>query len=464
VKLDLQPRAQLDQADVGPALPWVVREATLAEVMNTLTSGTLLCAFAVALGASTTVIGLIAGIAPLFQVLQLVATGLVESTRRRKLIAVVAAFAGRALWLLVALAALLPIGQARLGLLLAALAFRAAVNAFFICSHNSWMRDLIPDGSMGDFYARRMRSSYLAGLLTGLAGGFLIDALRGPFGPTAPYAFLFVVAFLFGEVATLTMARVPEPAMPPADGTSLSRRLLEPLRDQNYRRFLGYFALWNLTTAMATPLFVVFMLRRLGYPMTWVVLLEGAGKLAHLGTLSIWGRLADRHSSRAVVAAAQPLYWVSLLLWPVAGLLGPGTPLTLVLIAGIYIINRVAAAGIGIGNNTLAMQLAPRGGATPYLAVRSLVMNPVTFVAPVLGGVIVDQLARLPQFAGARHATLDVVLVFAAVIGVVSALALRRVHQDGASPQSAVRADFFHQLSSRLGGVFGLRAARTTRG
>ena len=71
--------------------------------------------------------------------------------------------------------------------------------------------------------------------------------------------------------------------------------------------FLGYFALWNLTTAMATPLFVVFMLRRLDYSMTWVVLLEGAGKLAHLATLGIWGRLADRHSSRAVIAAAQPL-------------------------------------------------------------------------------------------------------------------------------------------------------------
>ena len=194
------------------------------------------------------------------------------------------------------------------------------------------------------------------------------------------------------------------------------------------------------------------------------MLLEAAGKLAHLATLGVFGTLVDRHSSRAVVAAAQPLYWASLLLWPVAGLCSAHTPVTLVVIAGIYVLNRVAAAGIGIGNNTLAMQLAPRGGATPYLAVRSLVMNPVTFVAPVLGGVLADQLARLPQFAGARHATLDIVLIFAAAIGVVSALALRRVQQDGASPLAAVRADFFHQLSTRLGGVFGLRAARTTRG
>ena len=442
MKLDLQPRRELEAGAVERAVPWVVREATLAEVMNTLTAGTLLCAFAVTLGASNTVVGLIAGIAPLLQVLQLAATGLVERTRRRKLIATVAAFAGRALWLLVALAALLPFSKGSLGLLLAALALRAAVNAFFICAHNSWMRDLIPDGSMGDFYARRMRASYLAGLLTGIAGGFLIDALAGPLGGAVrAYAFLFVVAFVAGEIATLTMARVPEPAMPPADGRSLGRRLQEPLRDGNYRRFLGYFALWNLTTAMAAPLFVIFMLRRLGYPLTWVVLLEGAGKLAHLATLGLWGRLADKHSSRAVVAAAQPLYWLSLLLWPVAGLLGPATPLTLVLIAGIYVLNRVAAAGIGIGNNTLAMQLAPRGGATPYLAVRSLVQNPVTFVAPVLGGLLADWLGRLPLLRGA-FGPLDAVLVLAAVVGVLSALVLRGVSQPGASDTRTVRADF----------------------
>jgi MFS family permease len=306
---------------------------------------------------------------------------------------------------------------------------------------------------MGDFYARRMRASYLAGLLTGLAGGFLIDLLGGPLGGAVrAYAFLFVVAFIAGELGTLTLTRVPEPAMPPADGTPLGRRLLEPVRDGNYRRFLGYFALWNLTTEMARPLFVVFMLRQLGYPMTWVVLLEGAGKLAHLFTLGLWGTLVDRHSSRSVVAAAQPLYWLSLLLWPVAGLLGPGTPLTLVLVAGIYVINRVAAAGIGIGNNTLAMQLAPRGGATPYLAVRSLVMNPVAFVAPVLGGFLADQLGKLPLFRGAVSA-LDAVLVLAAVVGVLSALVLRGVSQPGASDPRTVRADFVNALLARLPGL-----------
>jgi MFS family permease len=444
-------------ADVRRAVPWIVRDATLAEVMNVLTSGTLLCAFAITLGASNTVVGLVAGIAPLMQVLQLSATALVERLRWRKALSFAAALLGRALWLVVAAAALWPAGPGRVGVLLAALALRAAVNAYYVCAHNSWMRDLIPDGSMGDFYARRMRAAYLAGLVTGLVGGFLVDGFgRLGAGPTTGYAVLFVAAFGFGELAALTMLRVPEPALPPPTAAPLASRLWRPVRDRNYRRFLGYLAAWNLTTGIATPLFTIYLMRRLGYPLSWVVLLEAAGKLAHLATLGLWGRLADRHSSRSIVAAAQPLYWLSLLLWPVAGLLGARTPATLVLVAMIFIVNRTAAAGIAIGNNTLGMQLAPRGGATPYLAVRSLVMNPVTFVAPVLGGLAADLLGRVGLPGGGA---LDLVLVGAALVGVASAVLLRGVAQDGAAPLRALGADLIQGLYARLGLV--ARAPKT---
>jgi len=456
----LTPQAAVTPAESGRAVPWIVRDATLAEVMNVLTSGTLLCAFAVALGASNTVVGLVAGIAPLMQVLQLSATSLVERLRRRKALSFAAAVVGRALWLVVAAAALLPAGQGRVGVLLAALALRAAVNAYYICAHNSWMRDLIPDGSMGDFYARRMRASYLAGLLAGLGGGWLVDACGAwGGGPTTGYAVLFVAAFGFGEIAALMMLRVPEPVLPPPTETRLTARLLGPVRDRTYRRFLAYLGTWNLTTGMATPLFTIYLLKRLGYPLSWVVLLEAAGKLAHLATLGLWGRLADRHSSRSVVAAAQPLYWLSLLLWPVAGLLGARTPVTLAVIAVIFVVNRTAAAGIAIGNNTLAMQLAPRGGATPYLALRSLVVNPVAFVAPVAGGLAADLLGRLPGLWGAG--ALDLVLGGAALVGVASAVILRGVAQEGAAPVRALGADLIQTLAARLGLAAG---APKTRG
>jgi hypothetical protein len=469
VSAALRPVASLAPGDVERAVPWIVREATLAEIMNTLTTGTLLCAFAVALGATTTVIGVIAGIAPACQLLQLAATALIERTRRRKAVAVIAAAVGRALWLTVALVALLPAGPTRMVLLCAVLAVRAGTNAYYLCANNSWMRDLLPDRTMGEFYSRRMRASYAAGLVTGIAGGLVVDAATGARlfgGALGAYAVLFAAATVAGELGTLALVRVPEPRLPERPREPLHGRLLAPIRDANFRRFLGYFGLWNFTTAMAQPLFVVVMLRRLGYSVLVAVLLEAAGKLAHLATLGVWGRLVDRHSSRSVVAAAQPLYWVSLLLWPLAGALGAHSAITPALIGGIYVINRVAAAGIAIGNNTLAMQLAPRGGATAYFAVRGLVANPVSFVAPVLGGLLVDAGARVPFLAGGRN--LDVVLLLAALVGILSAVALRGVVQAGSTPPRAVAADFINRvracLRRRDGATAALGGARALKG
>jgi hypothetical protein len=461
----MEPRRDLSEAEIRESLPWVIRDATASEVMNTLTSGTLLCALAVVLGASNTVIGLIAGIAPLMQLVQLHATHVVERRRNRKRLALTSAVAARALWLAVAAASLLPLGRSRVGVLLALLALRAGVNAYYICSSNSWVRDLVPDRTMGDFYARRMSSAYLAGLLTGVAAGWIIDASTAGrlFGSAlGAFAFLFAVATVAGEIAALMMVKVPEPEMPPPSGENLASRLGAPLRDANYRRFLCYLGAWNLTLGIATPLLTVLLLRRLGFPILWVVLLEGAGKAAHLLTLGVWGRLADRHSSLSTVAAAQPLYFATLFVWPLVGWLHAPRAATLALIAAVYVVNRVAAAGISIGNMTLAMQLAPRGGATPYLTLRSLIMNPVTFVAPVAGGAVADLIARVPALA--RVGGVELTLALAALIGVGCGVLLRGVSQEQSAAPREVRAQFFAQARAMVLELGGALRTRLTRG
>jgi hypothetical protein len=424
--MDAEP-ASLRPEALDRSVPWIIRDATLAEVMNTLTAGTLLASMSLAVGCSVTVVGLISGIAALFQVFQLAATVLIERTRQRKTIALISAVSSRALWLVAAGVLLFTTGKTRIWALVGVMAVRAVINAFYICASNSWMRDVVPDATMGDFYSRRMRSSYLAALLTGLVAGFIVNqSTAGRLFPDAisAYAFLLVCAFAAGELAAMAMSRVAEPAMPERR-TRLLEALSAPLRDARYRSFLAYLAAWNVTTAMAAPLYTVFLMKRFGYPILWVVVLETAGKLVHLASLGPWGKLADARGSRHVVAMAQPLYWVSLLLWPVAGVLGGHARITPVIIAGIYVLNRAAAAGIGIGNNTLAMQLSPRGRASGYLALRSQVTNPVLFLAPLAAGLLVDGLDKLAWFKGGR--SLDAVLLLAALFGIASAALLRRL-------------------------------------
>jgi hypothetical protein len=84
-------------------LGYVIKDGVSSQAMGILTGGAFLTAFAIKLGASNMVIGLLAAIGPLSQLLQLPSVVLIEKIRNRKAIVVAAAALARACWLLIAL-------------------------------------------------------------------------------------------------------------------------------------------------------------------------------------------------------------------------------------------------------------------------------------------------------------------------------------------------------------------------
>ncbi|HIJ71088.1 MAG TPA: hypothetical protein HPP87_06970 [Planctomycetes bacterium] len=76
----------LTEQKVQSALKNIIRDGVASQAMGILTGGAFLTAFAVKLGASNFVIGLLAAIGPLSQLLQLPSIFLVEKIRNRRLI------------------------------------------------------------------------------------------------------------------------------------------------------------------------------------------------------------------------------------------------------------------------------------------------------------------------------------------------------------------------------------------
>jgi hypothetical protein len=77
----LQPKPSLAEREVDRGLRLLVLDGAASQVMAALTGGALLVAYALKLGASNKVIGLIAALGPLTQVMQLPAILLVERSR-----------------------------------------------------------------------------------------------------------------------------------------------------------------------------------------------------------------------------------------------------------------------------------------------------------------------------------------------------------------------------------------------
>ena len=125
--------------------------------MVTFTSGVFLIAYALQLGASNFVIGLLAAIGPLAQLMQLPAIYVVERFRNRRAIVVLMASISRLCWLFIGLIPFLFSPQLGLGLLLSDLIINSTTGAVSDCGWNSWMRDMIPQDILGRFFSRRMQ-------------------------------------------------------------------------------------------------------------------------------------------------------------------------------------------------------------------------------------------------------------------------------------------------------------------
>jgi hypothetical protein len=92
-------RDALAGIEVKRALDYVLWDGLATQVMVTLTAGIFLVSFALELGASNTVIGLLAAIPPLAELFQIPAIYIVERVRNRRFLVVLNSFLARVFWL-----------------------------------------------------------------------------------------------------------------------------------------------------------------------------------------------------------------------------------------------------------------------------------------------------------------------------------------------------------------------------
>jgi hypothetical protein len=185
----LAPTLQLSDAEREEGLKHLVREAGFSNAVTAVTSGVILTAFALHLGASNTTIGLLAAAAFWVQLLQAPGVLLVERFRARKRIAVLASLISRCALVGLAALALAPrAGGFTLAALVALQVFYCGIATFGGCAWNAWVRDLAPEARLGQIFAKRTINATLVGLVASLAAAFALD--RAPEGSTwRPIAF-----------------------------------------------------------------------------------------------------------------------------------------------------------------------------------------------------------------------------------------------------------------------------------
>ncbi|MFC1461003.1 MFS transporter [Verrucomicrobiota bacterium] len=435
-------------------------DSVCATGMGALAGGPFLAAFALAIGASNYEVGMLATIALLSQLMQIPGLFITNFFRKRRAITAILAGASRLLWVFIILIPVLFVNRGVTFLLqwflIAALVGAAAGPAW-----NSLLRDIVPKQNMGRVFAHRMRLGIGVAMVLTLGGGRFVDWWQSHSPDTVLYAYscLFAVGVVLGVCGAFAVGRLPEPAMKTDHKQSVFELMKEPVRDSNFRKLLVFAAFWSFAVNMAGPFFIIYMLRRIEISLSMVTLLTVTSQLSNVLFLKIWGRMADRFSSKSVFAVSGPMFFISVLAWSFTTM--PDRYfLTIPLLFAIHILSGCALAGVNLCSSSIALKLSPADKAHGYMTVFGLVAALAGACGPFIGGILADFFAnrelglslswsdpvRQLSVYAINLKALDFVFLTAFFVGLFAMHKLALVKEEGEIPEGKVVTELIDQV------------------
>jgi MFS family permease len=402
-------------ADIMHNLRWFRVDGILAHASESVVVA-YLSLFVLALGATRAQIGLMSALASLSAAAILLPGALVveRSGRRKRAILLGGGGGARIVLVLLALLPLFASGTTAVLLAITLVATRSAFIHFGIPAWISLTADIVPLSHRGRYFSSRNIAMGVAGM--GIT--YLVGQLISRAGAPAGYQLAMAIAFVIGAAATMSFARIREPAAAPAqptDARSSTPTLLRHLRAHpDFLALCGVAAVWNISLGIAAPFFSVYMVENLGASASMVGALTVAATIASLPGQRLFGVLADRWGPRRLQFVTG--FIVPLVPWTWALTRSPWHLIPVEMAAGFI------WAGYNLASFTFLLTVTPEDLRSRYTALYQIVVTLGLAFGAALGGIVVTEWGLIVIFVVSGFGRLAGAVVFALF-----------VHQPGAS-------------------------------
>lgn len=385
----LKPKAVLTDEEIKKGLGIVIWDGLAAEVMTSFTGGAFLVALALLLGANNVQIGILAALPMFTNIFQLLSVWLVGKFHNRRAVAVYCSFLARIPLIFIGCNVLL-FSSESVNMLIFFLFFHYLFGSIAGPSWNSWMKDMVPEKMLGVYFSRRGRYTQTLNVVLSLLLAFLIDFVRNNYDQyeLETYGIFFITAGIAGIIGAYTLSKASEPQSY-LSNTNVFALFKLPLKNINFRRLLVFNSAWVFALNIATPFFTVFMIKSMGLPLSYIIVLSVISQVASILTIRIWGVFSDRYSNKSIIALSAPIYILCIIAWCFAGIY---THLysNLALLTLIHIFSGIATSGINLAFTNIGLKLAPKKDAIVYLSVKNIITAVFSSLGPLLGGYLAD--------------------------------------------------------------------------
>jgi len=279
-------------------------------------------------------------------------------------------------------------------------ALMALTTVSYLCGHLSgpawvsWMADLVPVQIRGRYFSRRNQLGQMSGVCATLLVGYALDV-----GQAASTLWLMRVCSIIlalagvsGAVDYMMHQLVPDlTAAKPHAGVRFWKLMREPLRDRNFRRFLGFNAALTFSIAYVSQFVWLYLFDVMGASnmranLMWMVMQLGVWAVSY----PLWGRIIDKAGRKPVLLVAGLMFAFSGAAWIFV------TPENWVAGYVAVILATAAWPGVDLANFSLLLAMSTSHGGrrqgSAYVAVNSFVVGVAGVASGVIGGAIAQML------------------------------------------------------------------------
>lgn len=368
-------------------------EGSMSQIFLNWTTGIVLTGFMIYLGAKPSELALVASVPLLAQMISPFAAWWAGRLGKRKDLTLLTAVLGRSLWVLAALLPLFNIPEHfRPTFVVLLVALSSALQAAAGTLWQAWMGDVIPEEERGKYMGFRTGLVGVIGMLGNLLAGWLLDRLPEPYN--------FQLVLLLGVGCALLGGYFLKQHHEP-EGKVLRFKLLDtfalPLRDLNFRRYLGFAAYWMVAVMLCSGFVFPYFLKVVKMSFTMLALWTAVASISAMLLMPLWGAVADRWGNKPVLAIGT---FVAGTLMPLCWMLG-GITGNMGYLWAAAVFDAVAWGAIGPALFNLVLASSPAETRASYFGMFNLLTGFTGFLGGIISGALMEW---FPVIFGNTHA------------------------------------------------------------
>jgi len=396
--------------------------------------------YAKTLGASATVLGIIAGMMPLLVIFQIPAASHIPRLGFKRF--VYAGWGTRIMFIfgmaLVPLTGFFLRPETRLVLMLMLLFGFNLSRGITSGAWLPWITALVPGPLRGKYLARDQAVQNCASLITFLIAGACLS------GQTRSWQFAILFAFsaIMGAVSLTFLNRIPDAEVPEEVSGSKGRvPWLEMICYAPFKKLLWAMVAYSVAYGGLTAFVVAFMKSETSLSEGQILLVNSSAFLGGLCSLWFLGSRLDHLGSKPVLSFCFAA-WVAVLAgWMT--LSGRVFPVQLLSVLVLQFLMGLLAALIQMAFTRLAMAIIPVMGRNHFFAIYSTLGNVTLGLAPIGWGLLIDAIGvRSPVWLGLAWNRYTIFFAAAAAAFLAALVLGRRLHE----PEAASMEDLLREI------------------